>query len=44
MTPEAFAKIQSRRGFLERTAGGMGMVALWHLLAAKDVQPTPRRT
>ncbi len=35
MTPEAFAKIQSRRGFLERTAGGMGMVALWHLLASE---------
>src|SRR5437868_6233391 len=35
MTAEEFANTQSRRGFLERTAGGMGMVALWHLLASE---------
>ena len=30
---EEFARVQSRRNFLERTSGGLGMVALWNLLA-----------
>jgi hypothetical protein len=35
MTAEQFTRITSRRRFLERTAGGLGMVALWHLLAGE---------
>ena len=33
MTVEEFARMQSRRNFLERTSGGLGMLALWNLLA-----------
>src|SRR5439155_761063 len=33
MTVEEFARIQLRRSFLQQCAGGVGMIALWHLLA-----------
>jgi hypothetical protein len=33
MTVEEFARIQLRRSFLQQCAGGLGTIALWHLLA-----------
>ncbi|MCI0628377.1 MAG: DUF1501 domain-containing protein [Acidobacteria bacterium] len=33
MNFDDFKRIQTRRSFLEECAGGLGMIALWHLLA-----------
>src|SRR6478672_6419275 len=35
MNLETFARAQSRRKFLQDWAGGIGTVALWHLLAVE---------
>lgn len=35
MTYPEFRRIQSRRSFLEQSAGGIGMVALWSLMAGE---------
>src|SRR4051794_14462753 len=38
-----FHRLQSRRSILKRSAGGTGMIALWHLLAldGKAAEPVP---
>jgi hypothetical protein len=37
MTYPEFRRIQSRRSFLEQSAGGIGMVALWSLMAGEGM-------
>jgi hypothetical protein len=41
MTLEDFGRIQGRRSFLQRCAGGLGMVALWHLLPEESRAADP---
>ena len=38
---EVISQIQTRRGFLQKSAGGLGTVALWHLLS-RDGRAAPR--
>ncbi|MGH9340787.1 MAG: DUF1501 domain-containing protein [Acidobacteriota bacterium] len=44
MNFEEYLRLQSRRSFLQRTAGGLGIIGLWHLLALEGLAASPSST